>query len=300
MPATAKRFLVLGSIAALLAIVFGAFGAHVLRTRIAPELMPVYRTGVEFQFYHALGLILVGLFFGWNAEAVRENFTHLWRVSGQVPLATGLDAAFHLTRAAWPAMKEHRYGRVVFTVSGRAMRLKDSVASMSAYNASKMGAFGLMLSVAAEGAEHGIRANAISPVADTRMSDRHAQAGALAPELVAPGVLYLASDRCDVSGVVLHAEGGAFRTVAWQAGDEIDCATPEEIAAALPLTSDPEDAPIFAAARAARPDIILSSDFRAFHSPLAKTFWQQNNITVESLYGLLCRFGRRVRKPNTR
>jgi APA family basic amino acid/polyamine antiporter len=40
-----------------------------------------------------VGLIVVGLFFGWNAEAVRENFTHMWRVSGQVPLATGLDAA---------------------------------------------------------------------------------------------------------------------------------------------------------------------------------------------------------------
>lgn len=61
MPATAKRFLVSGCIAALLAIVFGALGAHVLRTRIAPQLMPVYQTGIEFQFYHALGLILVGL-----------------------------------------------------------------------------------------------------------------------------------------------------------------------------------------------------------------------------------------------
>jgi NAD(P)-dependent dehydrogenase (short-subunit alcohol dehydrogenase family) len=145
-------------------------------------------------------------------------------------LGTSLDAAFHVTRAAWPTMKAQGYGRVVFTVSGRAMKLKDSVASMSAYNAGKMGAFGLMLSVAAEGAGHGIRANAIAPVARTRMSDRPAEAGTLAPELVAPGVLYLASDRCDVSGVVLHAEGGAFCTVAWQAGHEIDCATPEEIA----------------------------------------------------------------------
>ena len=61
MPATAKLFLVTGCIAALLAIVFGAFGAHALKARIAPELMPVYRTGVEYHFYHALGLILVGL-----------------------------------------------------------------------------------------------------------------------------------------------------------------------------------------------------------------------------------------------
>jgi uncharacterized membrane protein YgdD (TMEM256/DUF423 family) len=61
MPATAKLFLLAGSIAALLAVAFGAFGAHALKTRIAPELMPVYRTGVEYHFYHALGLMLVGL-----------------------------------------------------------------------------------------------------------------------------------------------------------------------------------------------------------------------------------------------
>lgn len=61
MPATAKLFLVVGAIAALLAVAFGAFGAHALKTRIAPELIPVYRTGVEYHFYHALGLMLVGL-----------------------------------------------------------------------------------------------------------------------------------------------------------------------------------------------------------------------------------------------
>lgn len=61
MPATAKLFLAAGCIAALLAVAFGAFGAHALKTRIAPELMPVYRTGVEYHFYHALGLMLVGL-----------------------------------------------------------------------------------------------------------------------------------------------------------------------------------------------------------------------------------------------
>lgn len=61
MPGTAKLFLALGCIAALLAVAVGAFGAHGLKTRIAPELMPVYKTGVEYHFYHALGMILVGL-----------------------------------------------------------------------------------------------------------------------------------------------------------------------------------------------------------------------------------------------
>ena len=58
---SAKLFLAVGCIAAVLAVVLGAFGAHALKTRIAPDLMSIYRTGVEYHFYHALGLILVGL-----------------------------------------------------------------------------------------------------------------------------------------------------------------------------------------------------------------------------------------------
>ena len=61
MPGTAKLFLVLGCIAALLAVAIGAFGAHGLKARIAPQLMPVYKTGVEYHFYHPLCMILVGL-----------------------------------------------------------------------------------------------------------------------------------------------------------------------------------------------------------------------------------------------
>ncbi len=61
MPGTAKLFLAIGCVAALLAVAIGAFGAHGLKARIAPELMTVYKTGVEYHFYHALGIILVGL-----------------------------------------------------------------------------------------------------------------------------------------------------------------------------------------------------------------------------------------------
>ena len=72
--------------------------------------------------------------------------------------------------------------------------------------------------------------------------------------------------------------------------------TPQEIAAVLPFCSDPSDAPIFACAIIAQPDIVLSNDFQVFHTPQAKTFWEEHGITVESLYGLLCVFGRRERK----
>lgn len=71
--------------------------------------------------------------------------------------------------------------------------------------------------------------------------------------------------------------------------------TPTEMAAVLPFCSDPADAPIFASAVIAQPDIVLSNDFQAFHTSKAKAFWKQRNIVVESLYGLLCVFGRRER-----
>jgi len=72
--------------------------------------------------------------------------------------------------------------------------------------------------------------------------------------------------------------------------------TSEEIAAVLPNCADPADAPIFASALLSRSDIVLSNDFASFHRPEAKTLWRAHGMEVESLYGLLCRFGRRERK----
>jgi predicted nucleic acid-binding protein len=76
--------------------------------------------------------------------------------------------------------------------------------------------------------------------------------------------------------------------------------TPEEVADSLPYTVDQDDAPIFAAAVIAQPDIVLSNDFETFHTPKAKRYWKKHGIQIESLYGLLCVFGRRQRKPRRR
>jgi len=72
--------------------------------------------------------------------------------------------------------------------------------------------------------------------------------------------------------------------------------TSEEIREVLPEVVDQDDAPIFAAAVLSRPDIVLSNDFETFHTERAKAFWKRHGIRVESLYGLLCVFGRRERK----
>ena len=133
-----------------------------------------------------------------------------------------VDAPFHLTRAVFPAMKEQGYGRFVFTTSGRAMRVDWTRPGLAAYAVGKLAHFGLMLVTAAEGADHGIRANAISPAAATRMLRRSVEPGELEPDQVAPAVVFLASERCDFSGVVIAAGGGEFSIARWEETDEID------------------------------------------------------------------------------
>ena len=145
-----------------------------------------------------------------------------------------VDAPFHLSRAAFGVMRPQRYGRLVFTTSGIAMSAEDTRPGLAAYAAGKMAQFGLMVVFAAEGAPHGIRANAISPVAATRIYTQRAEPGQLEPEHVAPAVVFLASDECELSGLVVGAAGGHFGTRYWARAEGADFGrdpvTPETIA----------------------------------------------------------------------
>jgi uncharacterized membrane protein YgdD (TMEM256/DUF423 family) len=49
----------IGAAAALLAVAIGAFGAHGLESRLSDHEMEVFRTGVQYHFYHALGILLI-------------------------------------------------------------------------------------------------------------------------------------------------------------------------------------------------------------------------------------------------
>ena len=133
-----------------------------------------------------------------------------------------IDAAFQITRAVFPVMKRQGYGRFVFTTSGRAMAVKRTKPGLAAYAVAKMAQFGLMIVAAAEGEEHGIRANAISPAAATRVLVRETVPGELEPEQVVPGVLFLASEQCTFSGKVLEAAGGEFDVARWDSSNGID------------------------------------------------------------------------------
>lgn len=56
-----KLWLSLASLYGFLAVMLGAFGAHALKERLSPDLLAIWRTAVEYHFYHALALLAVGL-----------------------------------------------------------------------------------------------------------------------------------------------------------------------------------------------------------------------------------------------
>lgn len=56
-----KQFLVISACSGLIAVCLGAFGAHGLRGKIDLNLMNAFQTGVQYQFYHTLALMLVAL-----------------------------------------------------------------------------------------------------------------------------------------------------------------------------------------------------------------------------------------------
>jgi len=56
-----KLFLTIGSIAMALAVSLGAFGAHGLRGKLSAEMLDIFETGVRYNFYHAIGLLIIGI-----------------------------------------------------------------------------------------------------------------------------------------------------------------------------------------------------------------------------------------------
>ena len=56
-----QTFLTLASTSGLLAVAFGAFGAHALKARLDAYSLGVFETAVQYQFYHSLALLGVGI-----------------------------------------------------------------------------------------------------------------------------------------------------------------------------------------------------------------------------------------------
>jgi NAD(P)-dependent dehydrogenase (short-subunit alcohol dehydrogenase family) len=187
-----------------------------------------------------------------NAGTMRNAyFEDLSAADLRDQLDTHVMGSFLVTQAAWPVMRARGYGRVVMTSSSGGM---FAMAGESNYAAAKGGVYGLMKGLAFEGAEHGIRVNAILPMASTLIAvdrpvpdyEKHYPAeiaDALKPrrttDAVAPMVAYLASRECAVTSEAFHAGFGRYARVfvgethGWLRDEDGAEVTPDDIAAHL-------------------------------------------------------------------
>jgi uncharacterized membrane protein YgdD (TMEM256/DUF423 family) len=94
-----RAFALAGALSAFIAVAAGAFGAHALRARIAPDLLAVFETGARYQMYHALALLAVAWASNhWPGVPVRAAG---WLFIGGTVLFSGSLYLLALTGARW-------------------------------------------------------------------------------------------------------------------------------------------------------------------------------------------------------
>jgi len=81
---SASTFLRIGALLGFIDVAFGAFGAHALRERLSPDLLAVFETGVRYQMYHALAILIVALFRGRSSTNSRATWAGWCFVAGIV------------------------------------------------------------------------------------------------------------------------------------------------------------------------------------------------------------------------
>jgi NAD(P)-dependent dehydrogenase (short-subunit alcohol dehydrogenase family) len=143
-----------------------------------------------------------------NAGILRDkSFANMTDELWDPVLDVHLRGAMCVTRAAWPHLREQNYGRVVCTSSAAGI---FGNFGQTNYGAAKMGLVGFTRALAQEGAKYNIKANAIAPVAKTRMTEDilGPLVDKLDPALVAPVVAWLVHEDCPVSGDIFSVGGG--------------------------------------------------------------------------------------------
>jgi NAD(P)-dependent dehydrogenase (short-subunit alcohol dehydrogenase family) len=144
-----------------------------------------------------------------NAGILRDKSFHNMTPELLNPvLDVHLKGAFYVTRPAWVKMREQGYGRVLNTSSNAGILGNFGQTN---YGSAKMGLVGFTRVLAQEGAKYNIKANALAPVARTRMTEEilgAEMAERMDPALVAPIAAWLVHEDCPVTGEIYSAAGG--------------------------------------------------------------------------------------------
>ena len=171
-----------------------------------------------------------------NAGIVRDKtFNKMDEPTWDVVMNVHLKGAFCVTRPAFINMRENNYGRIVMTTSSSGMYGNFG---QSNYAAAKLGLLGLVNVLKLEGGKYNIKSNLIGPTAATRFTEDVFPPELFAkmkPDFVAPAVLYLCSEDCTDSGMIINAAAGYYSRSAIVTGpgailsDGVKIPTPEDI-----------------------------------------------------------------------
>jgi NAD(P)-dependent dehydrogenase (short-subunit alcohol dehydrogenase family) len=163
----------------------------------------------------------------------------------------------YVTKFAYPHMVEAGYGRIVNTYSEA---INGSVPKNTSYGGGKGGAFGFTKCLALDASRHGIRVNAVSPRAGTRLNAPEEMAivfdqpaenftslpDQFPPDGVAPAMGYLAHESCKLNGEIIVCGGGTAQRLAIveSKGVTSDNLTPDYIAEHLDELMDMQGAEV--------------------------------------------------------
>lgn len=148
-----------------------------------------------------------------NAGILRDrSFAKMSAQDFRTVVDVHLIGAFNCCKAVWEHMRAQNYGRIIMTTSASGLYGNFG---QSNYAAAKMGQVGLMNVLHLEGAKYGIRVNALSPTAGTRMTEGlvpPAVMDLMTVESVTPALLFLASEGAPSKLIVCAGAGGYAST----------------------------------------------------------------------------------------
>jgi NAD(P)-dependent dehydrogenase (short-subunit alcohol dehydrogenase family) len=150
-----------------------------------------------------------------NAGILRDGTFHKMPFENwDAVLKVHLYGGYHVIRTAWPHFREQSFGRVVVATSTSGLFGNFGQAN---YSAAKLGLVGLINTLAQEGAKYNIKANAVAPIAATRMTQDILPPevfAKLTPEYVAPVVAYLCTEEVPDTASVFIVGGGKVQRAA--------------------------------------------------------------------------------------